>query len=383
MPAMTVIFSGLQGTFQDYLNFKTITFDDFRNQIAIFVLYFMYLAIGTFFATYTSTIGFIYTGDHITSNIRQQYLESVLRQNIGFFDKQGAGEVAVKITSDANRIQDGISEKIGLLVSSVATLITSFLIGFIVSWKLTLIMSSVVVALMLNAAVWSVCIVRHALPLSMAAVQSSSVTQEVFAAIREVVAFGGQAQQVKQYDGHLRAAQGYGLKIEAAVGLMLSVIMGMIHLTYGLDFWQGSLFLMRGELNIEDMLTALMAVLVGSLTVASIGPYYQALNEAISTASRLFVIIDRNPPLDATQADKGEKPTHIDGQYASTISSTSILPVPTSQSWTVCPSNLRLARSLPLLVPLAPVRAPLSASLSGSTSPYRARCSLMAATLAR
>nr|WNT93874.1 putative ABC transporter [Emericellopsis sp.] len=313
MPAMTIIFGGLQGAFQDYLSLQTITYGEFRDRVADFVLYFVYLAIGTFFATYISTVGFIYTGEHITSNIRQKYLESVLRQNIGFFDKQGASEVAVKITSDANRIQDGISEKIGLFFASLATLLSGYLIGFIVSWKLTLIMTSVVVAFLLNSAIWTVCIVKYALPMALAAVQSSSVTQEVFSAIREVVAFGGQAQRVKHYDAHLKIAQGYGFKIKVAVGMMMAVVTGLMYLVYGLGFWQGSLFLKRGEISIEAMLTALMAVMVGSLTVASIGPYYQALQEAVNTAKRLFVVIDRHPPLDATQDIKGEKPTCVEG----------------------------------------------------------------------
>jgi ATP-binding cassette subfamily B (MDR/TAP) protein 1 len=47
-----------------------------------------------------------------TKRIREAYLRSVLRQNIGFFDTLGAGEVTTRITSDMHLIQEGISEKI-------------------------------------------------------------------------------------------------------------------------------------------------------------------------------------------------------------------------------------------------------------------------------
>jgi len=52
-----------------------------------------------------------------------------MRQNIGFFDKLGAGEITTRITADTNLVQDGISEKVGLTLAAVATFITAFVIG--------------------------------------------------------------------------------------------------------------------------------------------------------------------------------------------------------------------------------------------------------------
>ena len=52
-----------------------------------------------------------------------------MRQNIGFFDKLGAGEVTTRITADTNLIQDGISEKVGLTLSAVAMFVSAFVIG--------------------------------------------------------------------------------------------------------------------------------------------------------------------------------------------------------------------------------------------------------------
>lgn len=54
-----------------------------------------------------------------------------MRQNIGFFDRLGAGEITTRITADTNLIQDGISEKVGLTLTALATFITAFVIGFI------------------------------------------------------------------------------------------------------------------------------------------------------------------------------------------------------------------------------------------------------------
>jgi ATP-binding cassette subfamily B (MDR/TAP) protein 1 len=52
-----------------------------------------------------------------------------MKQNIGFFDKIGAGEVTTRITADTNLIQEGLSEKIGLTLTGISTFVSAFVIG--------------------------------------------------------------------------------------------------------------------------------------------------------------------------------------------------------------------------------------------------------------
>jgi len=93
------------GVFQNYF-LHISTYDEFMSEMATLVLYFVYLAIGEFIVTYIATVGFIYTGEHITAKIRSHYLEACLRQNMGFYDKLGAGEVTTRITENCNQIQE-------------------------------------------------------------------------------------------------------------------------------------------------------------------------------------------------------------------------------------------------------------------------------------
>jgi ATP-binding cassette subfamily B (MDR/TAP) protein 1 len=313
MPAMTIIFGGFQSTFQAYMVTGELTFDEFKNEMAQSVLYFVYLAIGTFFATYISTVGFLYTGEHITTNLRVAYLESCLKQNIGFFDKVGAGEVAVKITSDANRIQDGISEKLGLLLAAISTLISGFVIGFIVSWKLTLILASSFFAMFINTAIWGTLVGRYSIPLMINTAKASSLTQEMMSSIRVAIAFSSQDRLTAQYDRLLKIAQRDGFKVKAAIGMMIGIVMGLSHLSYGLGFWQGSNMLARGELEVNEVVTSIMAVMIGSFNVGAIGPYMGAINAATSTAGGVLSVIDRDTPLDAVDDKKGMKPMKLEG----------------------------------------------------------------------
>lgn len=66
-------------------------------------------------ATYIYSASWIYTGEKATRRIRENYLASVLRQNIAFIsDTVGAGAVTTRIETDTALIQAGISEKVSM-----------------------------------------------------------------------------------------------------------------------------------------------------------------------------------------------------------------------------------------------------------------------------
>jgi ATP-binding cassette subfamily B (MDR/TAP) protein 1 len=57
-PLMTIVFGNLQGVFQKYF-LGQMTYGQFTDEMAHYVLYFVYLAIGEFIVIYISTVGFI------------------------------------------------------------------------------------------------------------------------------------------------------------------------------------------------------------------------------------------------------------------------------------------------------------------------------------
>ncbi|KAF7535231.1 hypothetical protein G7054_g5537 [Neopestalotiopsis clavispora] len=311
LPLMTVIFGNLQGTFQNYFAQKS-TYDDFTGEMGHLVLYFVYLAIGEFVTIYVATVGFIYTGEHISAKIREHYLQSCMRQNIGFFDKVGAGEVTTRITADTNLIQDGISEKVGLTLTALATFISAFVIGFVEYWKLTLILMSTVVAITLLMGTASQFMIKFNKSSIEAYAQGGTVAEEVISSIRNAVAFGTQDRLAKQYDAHLTKAEKYGFKVKATIGFMVAGMMLLVYLNYGLSFWMGSTYLIDGSIPLSKVLIIMMSVMIGAFNLGNVAPNIQAFGTAIAAAAKIFNTIDRQSPLDPTN-DTGDKPETVEG----------------------------------------------------------------------
>ncbi|CAN8097022.1 unnamed protein product [Discula destructiva] len=312
MPLMTIIFGSLQGTFAGLFN-GTVSRAAFDAEMVRLVLYFVYLGIGMFVTVYISTVVFMYCGEHIAGKTRERYLEACLKQNIGFFDNLGSGEVVTRITADTNLIQEGISEKVALSLTAVATFFAAFVIGFIYYWKLTLILMSTVVAITLAFGTGSRFIVRFSKSNVHSYALGGTIAEETLSSVRNAVAFGTQDRLAASYDSHLVKAEYFGSRLKAVLAIMVAFIMALMNWNYGLAFWQGSRFIVSGEASLSDILIVAMSVMIGSFSLGQIAPNIQALTTALGAAAKIFTTIDRMSALDSS-SDKGAKLNKVEGE---------------------------------------------------------------------
>ncbi|KAL5362736.1 P-loop containing nucleoside triphosphate hydrolase protein [Aspergillus floccosus] len=311
LPLFTILFGSLANNMRGIV-LGTVEYSEYYDQLTHNVLYFVYLGIAEFVTVYISTVGFIYTGEHITQKIREHYLESILRQNMGYFDKLGAGEVTTRITADTNLIQDGISEKVGLTLTALATFVTAFIVAYIKYWKLALICSSTIVALVLTMGGGSRFIIKYSKKSLDSYGAGGTVAEEVISSIRNATAFGTQDKLAKQYEVHLTEAEKWGTKTQIILGFMVGGMFGIMFMNYGLGFWMGSRFLVNGEVNVGQVLTVLMAILIGSFSLGNVSPNGQAFTNALAAAVKIYSTIDRASPLDP-YSDEGDKIENVQG----------------------------------------------------------------------
>ena len=309
--SLQVIFGQLAGIFQNFSS-GHLSQHDFNARLSHFTLYFIYLAVGEFITIYICTVGFIYTGEHITQKIREHYLAAILRQNVAFFDKLGAGEITTRITADTNLVQDGISEKIALTLTAIATFVTAFVIAFVKYWKLTLILSSTVFAITFAMGGGSTFIVKYNKQSLESYALGGTVAEEVISSIRNATAFGTQDKLARQYDKHLQEAKKWGLKLKIALAVMIACMFGIIYLNYGLSFWQGSRYLVTGQMDLSDVLTIMLSIMIGAFSLGNVAPNAQAFTTSVAAAAKIYNTIDRNSPIDP-MTDAGEKLKQVDG----------------------------------------------------------------------
>ncbi|KAJ5080960.1 ABC multidrug transporter mdr1 [Penicillium angulare] len=297
-PLFMVIFGSMTSNFSDVAN-GLMSKEAFERELNRNVIYYVLLGIGEFVTVYISMVGFMHTGEHITQQIRENYLQAILRQNIGYFDKQGTGEITTRITADTNLIQEGLSEKVGLTLTAISTFTTAFIVAYAKYARLAGICTSTVVAIILMMGVGSHFIVKYSkLSLDCYSI-GGTIAEEVISSIRNATAFGTQDKLARQYERHLEMAERWGMRLQMAVGVLIAALFSMMFLNYGLGFWMGSQFLVEGKIEIGNVLTILMCILMGSLSLSNIGPNAQAFTNAVAAATKIFGTIERASPINS------------------------------------------------------------------------------------
>lgn len=312
LPLMTVVYGSLSGSFGNFSNDPAAALSAFQSRIDRLTLDLVYIAIGQFVSTYIATVGFIWTGENISARIRENYLRSVLRQDISYFDFTGAGLVTTQISVHTYLVQDGISQKIALALTALSTFIGAFIVGFIKYWKLTLILTSAIVAIALTTGVLSTYLIKFYKGALESSTQGGAVAEEVIGSIRNTTAFGTQEKLANKYNTYLIEAEKLGFKSKAITGSMMGVLMCYTYLTYSLAFWLGGQYMVDGSLTLAAFLTITQSIIIGAFALGNIAPNIQAFNTAVAAAGGLYATIDR-PSLLNHESQEGDMLESLEG----------------------------------------------------------------------
>ncbi|KAK9241676.1 P-loop containing nucleoside triphosphate hydrolase protein [Lipomyces tetrasporus] len=286
--------------------------DDFQRQANYDAIYFIYFAIVEFITSYSSTFILNDRGEVLAARIRKNYLASIMKQNMAYFDKIGSGEITTRISSDTLMIQDGISEKLGYLISFCSTFVCSFIVGYSLSPRLAGLLSSIavlIVASLYFASTRMTALYKNA---ANGASSGGSIIDEMLSSIRNVQAFGIQERLAAKYDYYL----GVGQKFAQRAGFYAGSITGIAWLGLYLDdamvFWQGAKFLAKGEISLAALVTILPSMVQGLLAITSITPHVRAVAAATSAINKIYTTIDRASAIDSS-SKSGCTPSNIEG----------------------------------------------------------------------
>lgn len=249
---------------------------------------------------------FVSIGENITHRVREKYLQAVMRQNIGWFDEEGAGEVTTRISSDTLLVQDAISDKVPLCFSQIATVLAGFIIAFIKCWQLTLVLMVVFPVIAMAAVSTNILASRFQVKILSLYGNAGSYAEESISSVRTVVAFNGQHKMTTRYTKELLGARIMGLKKASTTGFGVGFLFFIIYLGYSLAFYYGPELLNWGLATGGVIVNVFFAVLIGAFAIGNIAPDFQAFALGRSAAAKIYQTIDRVPSID-TESVSGIK----------------------------------------------------------------------------
>ncbi|KAF9242531.1 P-loop containing nucleoside triphosphate hydrolase protein [Melanogaster broomeanus] len=258
---------------------------EFRRDAATNALYLVYMGVGVFACTYAYMAIWVYTGEVNSKRIREKYLEAILRQDIAYFDNVGAGEVATRIQTDTHLVQQGMSEKVALVVNFVGSFFAGFLLAYVRNWRLALALSAMVPCMAIAGGVMNTFVTKY-MQISLKHIaDGGTLAEEVISTVRTAHAFGTQKVLSSLYDVHVAAARTVEAKAAVFHGGALGFVYFVIYSGYALSFQFGTTLINEGH----------------------------AVTHGRGAVAKLFATIERIPSIDSS-SPAGLKPEKVDGE---------------------------------------------------------------------
>ncbi|RCI03115.1 (ABC) transporter, partial [Rhizopus stolonifer] len=267
------------------------------------VLAFVYMGTGVLVGSYFSQCLWILTGEYQVRRIRNLYVHSILRQEMGWFDKAEEGSLTTRLVTDTQLIQDGISEKLGNFVLCVGQFVAGVVIAFATGWRLAVVMLAAMPVLGAASVAMGHFITKYTLKAQNSYADAGSVAEQVFSGIRTVYSFSLQNRFAILYETQLIKAMHTGVKKGLVTGLCFGVFMFTLLSTYGLSFWYGAKLTRDKSMAGQDVVVAFFSMIMGAMAFLELPHNLAAVSAACGAVFKIYAVIDRVPTIDVDRKD--------------------------------------------------------------------------------
>uniref|UniRef100_A0A158PFX5 ABC-type xenobiotic transporter n=1 Tax=Angiostrongylus costaricensis TaxID=334426 RepID=A0A158PFX5_ANGCS len=270
---------------------------DFTNDVMNIIYWYIAMATGMFLAATVTC--FLIVCEQMSNRIRRKFVQATLRQDIPWFDKNDSGTLATKLFDNLERVKEGTGDKIGLMFQYTSQFVTGFVIAFMHSWRLTLVMLAVTPLQALSGFAISRSMSTFTMAETIKYAKAGKIVEQTISSIRTVCALNGLRFEIERYKAALLEARRAGILKNLFVGLSFC-LMGFTNFSsYALAFYIGITWVVDGDLKMDDLLTTFFSVMMGSMALGQAGPQFAVLGAAQGAAASIFEVLDREPEIDS------------------------------------------------------------------------------------
>lgn len=256
---------------------------------------------------------FMWIGSRASVRLRQNLFDSLLRQEIGFFDTNKTGELTSRMTQDCQKVSDQVTLNFNVFLRTIVSTVTTLLFMFTLSVELTLVAFVSVPAIVSISKKYGKVMRKLSEATQKALADSNAVAEEGLSTMSTVRSFA--AEQLE--------AQRFGAKLAEYAKLvrdmarfytvyMISSIMLPQCVTALVLFYGGKLA-SEGGLDTSSLLSFVFYLQTLNGNFSAMGDFYSNIVQALGAVARVFDLCEREPKIPLEPAGGGVRPVHLQG----------------------------------------------------------------------
>ncbi|KAL5052206.1 hypothetical protein BDW71DRAFT_170369 [Aspergillus fruticulosus] len=313
-PIMAIVFGQLVDDMNSSTcNATSANADSYQAGINTKVLQIVYIGIAYFVLIYIYVFCWNISGEWLAQRLREKYFQSLLRQDASFFDTLAPGEASSRITGDISTIQQGTSEKVGIVLNSIAFFVTSYVVAFIKDARLAGMLVSLAPAYLIMSLAGGYFVRKYFGRALECMAAASAVALEAFSNTMLVHAFSASAKLEERFVEHLGPARVAGIRKSIATATQAGLLYFIAFSANALAFWQGSVKIAGAVeggaegVTVGNTYTVILVLVDASLILSQVAPFLQSFDAAAVAFKKLERDIERPSPIDGA-ADAGLVP---------------------------------------------------------------------------
>lgn len=251
-------------------------------------------------------------GERLTLRVREKMFSAILSNEIGWFDDANntSSMLSSRLESDATLLRNIVVDRNTILLQNVGLVVTSFIIAFILNWRITLVVLATYPLIISGHISEKLFMQGYGGNLSKAYLKANMLAGEAVSNIRTVAAFCAENKILDLYARELVEPSRRSFSRGQIAGIFYGISQFFIFSSYGLALWYGSVLMGKGLASFKSVMKSFMVLIVTALAMGETLALAPDLLKGTQMVASVFDLIDRKTEV---RGDVGEELRTVEG----------------------------------------------------------------------
>ncbi|PAN30178.2 hypothetical protein PAHAL_5G295800 [Panicum hallii] len=239
-------------------------------------------------------------GGKLVERIRSLMFQSVMSQDINWFDKpeHSSGLIGARLSTNALIVKQLVGDNLALNVQTLSTIVSGLTIAMVANWKMTLIITFVLPFVGLQAYAQMLFLKGVNKNAKLKYEEASQVATDAVGGIRTVASFCAEKNVMETYEMKCKSPIRQGIREGVVGGLGFGFSLAVFYFAYALCFYVGAKFVQQGKATFPEIFKVFFVLVLGAEGISRSSAIGADSNKVNDAATSVFEILDCKSKID-------------------------------------------------------------------------------------
>ena len=238
---------------------------------------------------------FTVVGGRVNVRLRVQLMDSLLAQDIGFFDVTKTGDITSRLSSDTTLVGDQVSLNVNVFLRSLVQALGVLLFMFMVSWQLSILAFISVPLITALSKVYGSYVRDLTKLMQKKLADGNSVSEAALGSMSTVRSFDAAESELREFETNMHKYLDFNVKSAVAYCGYAAFTTAVPQLVFAVVVYYGGLLVRNGDMTSGELVSFLLYLQSLSDAFSSIGYVFSSLTQAVGAADKVFELLNRKP----------------------------------------------------------------------------------------